>query len=88
MEVFLLWLDELDDAVFVLASLSHRLRQLCLQIGLTAALTLVAVELVVVAPRWAPALASVAGASVALWCLVVLAFVAQRLELRAGPARA
>jgi len=87
-EVFLLWFDELDDVVFVLASLSYRLRQRCLQIGLAAALTLVAVEVVVVAPRWASALASVAGASVALWCLVVLAFVAQRVDLRAALARA
>lgn len=88
MEVLLLWIDELDDAVFVLASLSHRLRYRCLQIGLTSALMLVAVELVVVAPRWASAFASLAGASVALWCLVALAFVAQRLDLRAALARA
>ena len=88
MEVFLLWLDELDDVVFLLASLSDRLRQRCLQIGLTSALTLVWVELVVAAPRWASALASVAGVSVALWCLVMLAFVAQRLDPRAALARA
>lgn len=88
MEVFLLWLDELDDAVFVLASLSYRLRQRCLQIGLASALTLVGVELVVAAPRWSSALASVAGASVLLWFLIVLAFVAQRLDPRAVLARA
>ena len=88
MEVILLWLDDLDDVVFVLASLSYRLRQRCLQIGLTAALTLVGIELVVVAPKWAAALAAVAGASVALWCLVALAFVAQRLDPRAALARA
>ena len=88
MEIFLLWLDELDDVVFVLASLSYRLRQRCLQIGLASALTLVALEVVVVAPRLASALAGVAGASVALWCLVALAFVARRLDLRAALARA
>ena len=88
MEVLLLWLDELDDVVFVLASLSYRLRQRCLQIGLTAALTLVGVELVVVAPKWSSALASVAGASVVLWSLVALAFVVQRLDPKALLARA
>jgi hypothetical protein len=82
-EVILLWLDELDDVVFVLASLSFRLRQRCLQIGLMSALTLVGVELVVEAPKWASALASVAGASVAVWLLVALAFVARRLDPRA-----
>jgi hypothetical protein len=87
-EVFLLWFDELDDVVFVLASLSYRLRQWCLQIGLTSALTLVGVEFVVVAPKWSSALASVAGASVALWFLVALAFVAQRFDPRTVLARA
>ena len=88
MEIFLLWLDELDDVVFVLASLSYRLRQRCLQIGLTSALTLVGVELVVVAPKWAVALAAVAGASVSLWFLVALAFFAQRFDPRDALARA
>ena len=88
MEDFLLWLDDLDDVVFVLASVSYRLRQRCLQIGLMSALTLVAVDLVVEAPRWASALASVAGASVVLWSLVALAFVAQRLDPRAVLGRA
>ena len=88
MEDFLLWLDDLDDVVFVLASVSYRLRQRCLQIGLMSALTLVAVDLVVEAPRWASALASVAGASVVLWSLVALAFVAQRLDARAVLGRA
>ena len=84
----MLWLDDLDDVVFVLASVSYRLRQRCLQIGLMSALTLVAVDLVVEAPRWASALASVAGASVVLWSLVALAFVAQRLDARAVLGRA
>ena len=88
MEVVLLCLDELDDVVFVLASLSYRSRQRCLQIGLTSALTLVGVELVVVAPMWAAALAGVAGASVSLWFLVALAFLAQRSDPRAALARA
>ena len=88
MEVFLLWLDELDDIVFVLAPLSYRLRHRCLQVGLASALSLEAVELVAEAPRWASAFASIAGASVALWLLVALAFVARRLDPRAALARA
>ena len=88
MEVCLLWLDELDDVVFVIASLCHRLRRVYLVIGLLAALTLVGVEPALEAPRWASALAGIAGASVTLWSVVALAFLAQRLSLRAGPARA
>ncbi len=88
MEVCLLWLDELDDVVFVIASLCHRLRRVYLVIGLLAALTLVGVELALEAPRWASALAGIAGASVILWSFVALAFLAQRLGLRAEPARA
>ncbi len=80
MENCLLLLDELDDAVFVLVSRSHLLRRLCLQVGLTSALALVGLQLIVQAPGWASALASVAGASVALWFLVALALVARRLD--------
>jgi hypothetical protein len=87
-EVCLLWLDELDDVVFVIASLCHRLRRVYLAIGLLAALTLLGVELAVEAPRWASALAGVAGASVALWSVVAVAFLAQRLFVRATPAHA
>jgi hypothetical protein len=87
-EVCLLWLDELDDVVFVLASLCYRLRRLYLLIGLLAALTLVGVELALKAPGWASALAGVAGASVTLWSLVALAAVAQRLRPWVVPARA
>ena len=88
MEVCLLWLDELDDVVFVVASLCHRLRRVYLVIGLLAALTLVGVELALEAPRWASALAGIAGASVMLWSVVALAFLAQRLALKSAPARA
>ena len=87
MEVCLLWLDELDDVVFVVASLCHRLRRVYLVVGLLAALTLVGVDRALEAPRWAPALAGVAGASVSLWSAVALAFLAQRLGSRAAPAR-
>lgn len=88
MEVCLLWLDELDDVVFVLASLCYRLRRLYLLVGLLAALTLVGVDLAQEAPRWASALAGVAGASVILWSFVALAILAQRLRPWAEPARA
>jgi hypothetical protein len=81
-------LDELDDVVFVVASLCHRLRRLYLQIGLLAALTLVGGDLALEAPRWASALAGVAGASVALWLLAALAFLVQRLDHRAALAGA
>jgi hypothetical protein len=37
MEVVLLWLDELDDLVYVAASQAHRLRLLGLALGATAA---------------------------------------------------
>jgi hypothetical protein len=87
-EVCLLWLDELDDVVFVVASLCYRLRRLYLLIGLVAALTLVGIELAYGAPRWSSALAGVAGASVTLWSFVALAFLAQRLGPWAEPARA
>jgi predicted permease len=87
-EVCLLWLDELDDVVFVLASLCHRLRRVYLLIGLIAALTLVGVELVLEAPRWASALAGIAGASVALWSFVAVVFLAQRRRPWTMPARA
>jgi hypothetical protein len=86
-EVCLLWLDELDDVVFVIASLCHRLRRVYLVIGFFAALTL-GVELALEAPRWASALAGIAGASVTLWSVVAFAFLAQRLAPRAAPARA
>jgi hypothetical protein len=87
-EVCLLWLDELDDVVFVIGSLCHRLRRLYLVIGLLAALTLVGVEAALEAPRWASALAGIAGASVTLWSFVALAFLAQRLRPWAASARA
>ena len=87
MEVCLLWLDELDDVVFVIASLCHRLRRVYLLIGLLAALTLVGVDLAVEAPRWVPALAGIAGASVSLWSVVALVFLAQRISARAALAR-
>jgi hypothetical protein len=87
-EVCLLWLDELDDIVFVVASLCHRLRRVYLLIGLIAALAFAGVELAHEAPRWSSALAGIAGASVTLWSFVALVFLAQRLKSWPLPARA
>ena len=88
MEVCLLWLDELDDIVFVLGSLCYRLRRFYLLMGLLSALTLAGVDVALEAPRFASALAGVAGASVTLWSVVALGFLAQRLKSSAVPARA
>jgi hypothetical protein len=89
MEVVLLWLDDLDDLVFVLVSLWARLRRFCLQVGLSAAFLLAASELSVTADVWSPALAGVAGSSVAVWAAGALLFlVARRLDLKPALARA
>jgi hypothetical protein len=78
MEVVLLWLDDLDDSVFVLVALWTRLRGFCLQVGLTAAFLLAGCELSVTAVTWSPALAGIAGACVALWTAGALLFVVAR----------
>lgn len=67
MEVVLLWLDDLDDVMFVLASVWTRLRRLCLQVGLFAAVLLAACEASLTAIGWVPSLAAVAASSVAVW---------------------
>lgn len=69
MEVVLLWLDDLDDAVFTTALAWESLRQLLLQIGLAAAFALAGCELSATATDWVPALTSIAGASVVAWFL-------------------
>jgi hypothetical protein len=89
MDVVLLWLDDLDDAVFVLISHWERLRRLCLQIGLFAAFTLAGCELSLTAAEWSLALASVAGSSVLIWSVgaLLMAF-AHRSGLTPALARA
>jgi hypothetical protein len=67
MEVVLLWLDDLDDALFTAALVWERLRRAVLQVGLASASALALAEQVALAARWAPALACVAAASVAAW---------------------
>ena len=65
MEVVLLWLDDLDDALFSAALAWERLRRVVLKIGLAAAFALAASELSAIATQWAPAFSTVAAASVA-----------------------
>jgi hypothetical protein len=67
MEVVLLWLDDLDDALFSVALVWERLRRAILQVGLASALSLAAVELSAIATQWAPTFAYVAAASVGTW---------------------
>ena len=56
MEVVLLWLDDLDDALFSAALVWERLRRVVLQIGLAAALALAGSELAAIAThQWAMA---------------------------------
>ncbi len=55
MEVVLLWLDDLDDALFSVALAWERLRRVVLKIGLASAVALAASELSAIATHWAPA---------------------------------
>jgi hypothetical protein len=78
MEIVLLWLDDLDDFVFVFVAFWARLRRLCLQVGLLASFLLAGCELSVTAAMWSPALAGIAGSSVALWTSGALLFLLGR----------
>ena len=67
MEVVLLWLDDLDDALFCVALAWERLRRLVLQVGLASALLVAATEIAAFATAWTPAFSYVAAASVVAW---------------------
>jgi hypothetical protein len=67
MEVVLLWLDDLDDALFSAALGWERLRRVVLGIGLASSLALAAAELSAIATQWTPAFSYVAASSVAAW---------------------
>jgi CHASE2 domain-containing sensor protein len=67
MEVVLLWLDDLDDALFSMALVWERLRRAVLAIGLASAFALAASELSAIATHWAPAFSYIAASSVAAW---------------------
>ena len=72
MEVVLLWLDDLDDALFSVAPAWERLRRLVLQVGLASAIAFAATELAAIATAWTPALYYVAAASVVAWVIGTL----------------
>jgi len=67
MEVVLLWLDDLDDALFSLALVWERLRRTVLGVGLSSAFALAASDLAAIATQWAPIFSYVAAASVGVW---------------------
>lgn len=83
MEVVLLWLDDLDDAVFTLALKWEQLRRAVLRVGLFAALAVATCELSLFATEWTPALSLVAAASVAAWFFGAVFRVAYYRELPA-----
>jgi hypothetical protein len=62
MEIVLLWLDDLDDAVFTVVLAWERLRRRCLQLGAASAAALAASA--IVANDWVLPLATIAGFSV------------------------
>jgi CHASE2 domain-containing sensor protein len=72
MEVVLLWLDDLDDALFSVALAWERLRRLVLQVGLASALVVAAIEIAAFATAWTPAFSYVAAASVVAWVVGTL----------------
>jgi hypothetical protein len=89
MEVVLLWLDDLDDLMFVLVAIWASLRRFCLQVGLFAAFLLACCELSMTAATWSPALAGIAGSSVAMWAAGALLFlIARRVDPKRVLARA
>ena len=73
MEVVLLWLDDLDDALFSAALAWERLRRAVLQVGLASAIFLAAAELSAIATTLTPAFSGVAAASVIAWLVGTLA---------------
>jgi|KBSSwiStaDraftv2_1062776.scaffolds.fasta_scaffold1229946_1 hypothetical protein len=84
MEVVLLWLDELDDYLFVGALLWERLRRASLKLGLAASFGLAGCELFAAGVRagWVPALAAVALASVGLWLVAAIVDLCNRRAAR------
>jgi len=82
MEVVLLWLDDIDDAVFCVALAWERVRRAVLQVGLASAIFLAAAELSAIATAWTPAFTSVAAASVVAWLVGTLARVVHDREAR------
>jgi hypothetical protein len=89
MEIILLWLDELDDVVFVLTAFWERSRALCLQVGLVASVGLAGCEVTEQAARWSPALAGIACSSVFVWSTgAMLTSLVRRMKVNPALARA
>ena len=82
MEVVLLWLDDLDDALFSVALGWEGLRRGMLKIGLASAIIVAVSELSAVATAWTPALSGVAAASVVAWFVGTLARALHEREAR------
>ena len=72
MEVVLLWLDDLDDALFSVALVWERLRRAVLQVGLASAVVFAATEVFAIATQWTLAFSYVAAASVVAWVVGTL----------------
>jgi hypothetical protein len=72
MEVVLLWLDDLDDALFSIALAWERLRRTVLQVGLASAVVFAATEVLAIASQWTLAFSYVAAASVLAWLVGTL----------------
>jgi hypothetical protein len=89
MEIVLLWLDELDDFVFVMSAFWERSRALCLEAGLFASVGLAGCELTAEAARWSPALAGIACSSVVVWSMgAMLTSLVRRMKVKPALARA
>jgi hypothetical protein len=84
MEVVLLWLDDLDDALFSVALAWERLRRAVLQVGLASAVVFAATEVFALATQWTHALSYVAAASVVAWLVGTLSRVFYHRELAAS----
>lgn len=82
MEVVLLWLDDLDDALFCVALAWERLRRGILKIGLASAIIVAAFELSAIATAWTPAFSGVAAASVVAWFVGTLVRALHEREAR------
>ena len=82
MEVVLLWLDDLDDALFSVALAWEGSRRGMLKIGLASAIIVAVSELSAVATAWTPALSGVAAASVVAWFVGTLARALHEREAR------
>jgi hypothetical protein len=70
MEIFLQWLDELDDLVFAAFSIWLRLRRLCLAVAMIAAIALHAAPRLGIQPGVEFALAEISLAALAVWAFV------------------